>query len=128
MEKKQLKTWDSVKSQALYFRKKLIYKIMIRPHLDYIDFVVDSGSFDRVLKLDRLKKKALHRIEYCINLKDRQDTDVLMVKYNIEEIRLRRKGNLVKIMYPQSQSIENLKTTSVERTLRSANKIKHFTT
>ena len=40
-----------------------IYKTMIRPHLDYIDFVVDSGSSDRVQKLDRLKKKALRRIE-----------------------------------------------------------------
>ena len=52
---------------------------MIRPHLDYTDFVV-----------------ALPRIEYCINPDDRQDTDVLMVKYNIEELRLRRKRNLVK--------------------------------
>ena len=35
-----------------------IYKTMIRPHLDYIDFVVDSGSSDRVQKLDRLKKNS----------------------------------------------------------------------
>ena len=101
-----------------------IYKTMIRPHLDYIDFVVDSGSCDRVQKLDRLQKKALRRIEYCINPDDRQDTDLLMVKYNIEELRLRRKRNLVKIMYTQSKNIENLKATSVERTLRSANKVK----
>ena len=45
-----------------------IYKTMIRPHLDYIDFVVDSGSSDRVQKLDRLQKKALRRIEYCKNI------------------------------------------------------------
>ena len=97
---------------------------MIRPHLDYIDFVVDSGSSDRVQKLDRLQKKALRRIEYCMNPDDRQDTDVLRVKYNIEELRLRRKRNLVKIMHTQSKNIENLKATSVERNLRSANKIK----
>ena len=63
-------------------------------------------------------------MKYCINPDDRQDTDVLMVKYNIEELRLRHKRNLVKIMYTQSKNIENLKATSVERTLRSANKIK----
>ena len=97
---------------------------MIQLHLDYIDFVVDSGSSDRVQKLDRLKKKALRRIVYCINPEDRQDTDVFMVKYNIEELRLRRKRNLVKIMYMQSKNSENLKATSVERALRSANKIK----
>ena len=38
-----------------------IYKTMIRPHLDYMDFVVDSGSADRVQKLDNLQKKALCR-------------------------------------------------------------------
>ena len=31
-----------------------IYKCMIRPHLDYIDFVVESGSADRIQKLDTL--------------------------------------------------------------------------
>ena len=46
-----------------------------------------------------------------------------MVKYNIEELRLRRKRNLVKIMYTQSKNIENLKATSVERALRSGNKM-----
>ena len=95
---------------------------MSRPHLDFIDFVVDSGSSDRVQKLRQTtKKKTLRRIEYCINPEDRQDTDILMIKYNIEELRLRHKKNLVKIMYTQSKNIENLKATSVERTLRSAN-------
>ena len=97
---------------------------MIQPHLDFIDFVVDSGSSDRVQKLDGLQKKVICRIEYCINPEDRQDTDILMVKYKIEELRIRQKRNLVKIMYTQSKNNENLKATSVERTLRSANKIK----
>ena len=74
--------------------------------------------------LDVKWKKALRRIEYCINPDDRQDTDVLMVKYNIEELRLRRKRNLVQIMYTQRKNTENLKATSVKRTLRSANKTK----
>ena len=34
-----------------------IYKCMIRPHLDYIDFVIDSGSADKVQRLDNLNKK-----------------------------------------------------------------------
>ena len=44
-----------------------VYKCMIRPHLDYIDFVVDSGTADRILKLDRLQEKAIRRIEYCLD-------------------------------------------------------------
>ena len=43
-----------------------IYKTRIRPHLDYIDFAVESGSVDRVQRLDNLQKKAIRRIEYCI--------------------------------------------------------------
>ena len=40
---------------------------MIRPHLDYIDFIIDSSSADRIQKLDNLQKKAVRRIEYCPN-------------------------------------------------------------
>ena len=40
-----------------------IYKSMIRPHLDYIDFVIDSGSADRIKRLGNLQKKAIRRIE-----------------------------------------------------------------
>ena len=50
---------------------------MIRPHLDYINFVVDWGSADRVQKLNKLQKKALWLIEYCVNNENRQDKKVL---------------------------------------------------
>ena len=79
-----------------------IYKVMIRPHLDYIDFVVESGSDDRIKKLDNLKKKAVRRIEYCPVPENRQDLDVLIEKYKIESLHLRRKSNLAKIMYSRS--------------------------
>ena len=38
-----------------------IYKFMIRPQLDYIDFVVESGLADRIQKLERL---SLVRLKY----------------------------------------------------------------
>ena len=101
-----------------------IYKTMIRPHLDYIDFVVDSGSADRIKRLDTLQKKALRRIEYCINVENRQDKDVLQDKYKIEDLKLRRKRNLLKIMHTLSSDSENLKTVSIERDLRSTTKVK----
>ena len=101
-----------------------IYKTMIRPHLDYIDFVVDSGSADRIKRLDTLQKKALRRIEYCINVENRQDKDVLQDKYKIEDLKLRRKRNLLKIMHTLSSDSENLKTVSIERDHRSTTKVK----
>ena len=101
-----------------------IYKTMIRPHLDYIDFVVDSGSADRIRNLDTLQKKAVRRIEYCINPEIRQDTDVLREKYKIENLKLRRKRNMVKIMYAQSSKAEYIEPLSCDKNLRSAEKIK----
>ena len=53
-----------------------IHKCMISPHLDYKDFSIDSGSADRILKLDNLQKKAVHRIEYCP-----YPENILMKKY-----------------------------------------------
>ena len=97
---------------------------MIRPHLNYIDFVVDSGSADRIERLDTLQKKALRRIEYCINVENRQEKDVLQDKYKIEDLKLRRKRNLLKIMHTLSSDSENLKTVSIERDLRSTTKVK----
>ena len=49
------------KISVLFLKKKAtsIYKCMIRPHLDYIDFVVDSRTPERISKLDRLQEKAL---------------------------------------------------------------------
>ena len=101
-----------------------IYKTMIRPHLDYVDFVVDSGSADRIKKLDTLEKKAIRRIEYCINVTNRQETNMLREKYKIEDLKLRRKRNLVKIMYHQSLNIDNLRKVTTDKNLRSKKKVK----
>ena len=43
-----------------------IYKFMIRPHMDHIDFIVVSSASNRILKLDGLQSKAIRRIEYCV--------------------------------------------------------------
>ena len=100
-----------------------IYKCMIRPHLDYIDFVVESGSADRIQKIENLQKKAIRRIEYCTIPENRKDLDVLLEKYKIESLKLRRKRNLVKIMYSQSSCSKNLKPDTVKINLRSKKKI-----
>ena len=53
----------------------------------------------------------------------RQSLDVLLEKYKIENLRLRRKRNQVKIMYSQSSCPENRKIDTVKINLRSKNKI-----
>ena len=101
-----------------------IYKCMIRPHLDYIDFVVESCTVDRISKLDRLQNKALRRVEYCINREQRMDIDCLAIKYNIEPLHLRRKRNLVKIMHKTTKNINNVDPARPLMDLRSRPKVK----
>ena len=101
-----------------------IYKCMIRPHLDYIDFVIDSGSADRVQRLDNLQKKVTRKIEYCIVPENRRDINDLYRSYNIESLKLRRKRNLVKIMYSQSTDVQNIKVDTIKTNLRSKSKVR----
>ena len=101
-----------------------IYKCMIRPHLDYIDFVVDSSASDRILKLDRLQDKAVRRIEYCTDVNRRKDIKILHGKYNIEPLQLRRKRNLVKIIHKTSKDSVNVDQERPNMDLRSRPKVK----
>ena len=100
-----------------------IYKCMIRPRMDYVDFVVESGSANRIRKLNKLKKKAVCRVEYCTVPENRKNLDVLLGKYKIESLFLRRKRNLVKIMHTQSSCSQNLKVDTVKINLGSKKKV-----
>ena len=67
MWKKNPRKLESCQKSGALFPKKnavRINKTMIRPHLDYVDFVVESASVIRIKKLDTLEKKAIRRIEY----------------------------------------------------------------
>ena len=94
---------------------------MIRPHLDCIDFVIELGSAEE----GNLK------IEYCIVPKNRSDLKLLQEKYGIEDLKIRRKRNMAKIMFSQSSIAENKCTNRTNMNLRSAKKVKlknNFTT
>ena len=101
-----------------------IYKCMIRPHLDYIDYVIDSSSADRISKIDKLQNKAIRRIEYCFDLKKRKDIGVLQDEYNIETLSIRRKRNLLKIIYKESKNMTNRNLRRPHMELRSTAKVK----
>ena len=101
-----------------------IYKCMIRPHLDYIDFVVDSGNSNRIKKLDRLQDKAIRRIEYCYDKESRKDISVLQEDFNIESLSLRRKRNLVKLVHKTSKDKVNVENSRPNIDLRSKPKVK----
>ena len=96
-----------------------IYKCMIRPHLDYIDYVIDSSTCERIEKLDKLQNKAIRRIEYCTIIENRKSIDDLCLEYNIEKLPVRRKRNLIKIMYKESKDTNNINYRRPQMELRS---------
>ena len=101
-----------------------IYKTMIRPYLEYVDFVIESCTKERVDKIDQLQKRALRRIEYCCNPEQRETYKFLGSKYNIEELHVRRKRSLLRHMYINSKDINNIQVKRHEKNLRSTKKVK----
>ena len=82
-----------------------VYRMMIRPYLEYVEFVIGSSTKEKVDKVDRLQNKALRRIEYCNNSEERDSYDLLECKYKIEKICVRRKefrseeiGKIIRVM------------------------------
>ena len=94
-----------------------IYKTMIRPHLEYVDFIVESGSKSAVSKFTRLQERALRRIEYCSITENRRSYIELERQFNIENLGIRR--NLLYQMYDQSKMGINVTLELSDRILRS---------
>ena len=101
-----------------------IYKTMIRPHLEYVDFIVESGSKKLISKLDRLQERAIRKIEYCKHPEDRQEYSLLEKEYGIESLTKRRKRNLIGQMYYQSKVEINIVKNKCDRSLRSNKNIR----
>ena len=101
-----------------------IYKTMIRPHLEYVDFVVESGSKIVISKFNRLQERALRRIEYCNNPENRKTYVELEKQFDVENLYLRRERNLLNHMYGQSKCDINIVSERCDRILRSRKKVK----
>ena len=56
---------------------------MIRPHLEYVDFIIESGSKGLVTKNDRLQERALCRIEFSYSAENKKSYDELQSLYGI---------------------------------------------
>ena len=102
----------------------LIYKSMIRPYMDYGDFIIDSAHISKVDKLDRLQDRILRLIEYCPVKEHRHDINVLSSLYNIDSLKTRRKRALLNLMYDQSRDDNNVYVNSCNIKLRSSKKLK----
>ena len=101
-----------------------VYKTMIRPYLEYVDFIIESSSQEMVKKLDVFQRKALRRIEYCLIPEEKKSYEVLESKYKIEKLAIRRKRSLLRVMYINSKDINNIKNRTHDINLRSTKKVK----
>ena len=73
----------------------IIYKQPILPHFDYGGFRIDSASVKSLSKLDKYQKRAIHLIEY----KPKYTRAKKMLQHRIQNIRKRRKEQLLAFMY-----------------------------
>ena len=101
-----------------------IYKTMVRPHLEYVDFIVDSGCKNLISRIDRLQERALRKIEYCGPTENRKSYLELETKYGIENLHVRRTRSLLDKMYEQSKDEINIATNKCDKILRSTRKVK----
>ena len=101
-----------------------VYKTMIRPYLEYVDFIIESSTKEKVLKVDALQQKALRRIEYCRTPEEKKTYEVLERKFKIEKLGISRKRSLLRLMYITSKDSTNIKMITHDKNLHSTTKVK----
>ena len=100
----------------------MLYKQLVRPHLEYCDFVVDSSLKKNVAKYDKVQKRALRTINYgCAERKTFAQT---MEIYEIEDLYERRKEHLLMQMYMQKDDVDFVETVRPNMKLRNNDGVK----
>ena len=101
-----------------------LYKTLIMCHMDYGDFLIDFGTKINIDKLDRLQVRTIRCIENCLNMDKRCDLSDLYNRYNLEPLDMRRKRNLLKLMYNESKQDVNIDMYRPRMELRSSKNVK----
>ena len=96
---------------------------MIRPHLEYGDFIIDSSNVASIDKLEQFQEKCLRLSEYQAP-ENRKDISILKCKYNIDDLKVRKQRSLLQLMYNQSKDFSNLSEERPYMSLRSDKKVK----
>ena len=86
----------------------LLYKVMIRPHLEYGDFLIDSANQKCIDKIERLQERIIRVIEYEPVSENRKLMANLKLSMGIKDLSVRRKRSLLHQMYFQSKKSANI--------------------
>ena len=92
--------------------------------MDYASFLMDSAHQYTLSSLDKVHNRCMRIIEFK-KKKDREShVQNLMNLYRIQNIRHRRKVQLLSFMFTESKNSENIKSERPDMTLRSNAKVK----
>ena len=89
----------------------LIDKVMIRPHYDYVDFVIYLASQDKTSRpSERLHKRALRTIEYTLDSVMKGPIADLFIRYN-----QRRVAHLLLFIFMYKTSKQKIEHLEIQR-------------
>ena len=102
----------------------LVYKVMILPHFDYVDFVVDSATNENTEKLERLHKRAIRKIEFCQTQIKKKDYNIILKSFGLTTLYQRRAEHLLAYIFKYKGEIIEIDPQKPKIELRSKNKVK----
>ena len=116
--------FSKIRKYITTYAANMIYKQTILPYLDYASFLMDSAHQYSLSLLDKIHNRCMRIIEYKKNSSREKNIQNLMNTYRIQNIRLRRKVQLLSFMFTESKIFKNLKINRPDMVLRNSNKIK----
>ena len=102
----------------------LLYKVMILPHFDYVDFIADSATMECTDKLERLHKRAIRKIEFCQDYTQKGQYDAILKSFDLTSLYQRRAEHLLTFIYKFKGDIVRIDPQKPKIELRSKNKVK----
>ena len=97
----------------------LLYKQLVRPHLEYCNFLIDSSLKKHIDTFDNIQKRALHTISHGPGIHNTYAET--MRHYDIQSLRTRRKEHLLMKMFAQKNNTEYFDTNRPDGLLRNHN-------
>ena len=94
----------------------LLYKQLVRPYLEYCDFLIDSSLKRHVDKYDNVQKRALRTINYGPGV--HRTYAETMREYDVQHLLIRRKEHLLMNMFTNKNNPEYVDMNRPDRLLR----------
>ena len=102
----------------------LLYKVMILPHFDYVDFIADSATVESTEKIERLHKRAIRKVEFSQQYNQKGQYEKVLQNFGLTSLYQRRAEHLLTFIYKFKGDIVRIDPQKPKIELRSKNKVK----